>query len=316
MANWWVNHKLTYREETEGGYLWSPKRNKNGARNQTYDNMGLVAPGDLIFSYADQLIRQVGIAADKAMPSPKPADFGNKGEYWNTEGWLVPVQWQPLANPISPKSIISELAPHLPDKYSPISADGNGRQNVYLASISEKLAAVLLAKVPEAGEIIEASGHPDVENPLIVAAEDSVETAIQNDTTMTSTEREDIIKARRGQGKFRRNLESIEDGCRITGVTDRRLLRASHIKPWRLCETNHERLDGNNGLLLTPTFDLLFDQGYISFRDGGSCIISAKLPEAQLVLIGLSATNVLAPKLFNEQQRLYLKFHRELFSFD
>jgi hypothetical protein len=59
------------------------------------------------------------------------------------------------------------------------------------------------------------------------------------------------------------DLEGQRGCCRLTGVSDRRFLRASHIEPWRLCETNHERLDGYNGLLLTPTF---FDKGYISFH--------------------------------------------------
>jgi putative restriction endonuclease len=48
---------------------------------------------------------------------------------------------------------------------------------------------------------------------------------------------------------------------------------ASHIKPW--CEsTNEERLNGENGLLLTPSIDHLFDRGFISFEDNGELLIS------------------------------------------
>ena len=39
LAFWWVNHKQTYRQETDGGYIWSPKANANGARNGSYDNL-------------------------------------------------------------------------------------------------------------------------------------------------------------------------------------------------------------------------------------------------------------------------------------
>ena len=52
MSYWWVNHKQTYTSEVEGGYIWSPKENSNGARNQTYINLTLTTPGDIVFSYA------------------------------------------------------------------------------------------------------------------------------------------------------------------------------------------------------------------------------------------------------------------------
>lgn len=74
---------------------------------------------------------------------------------------------------------------------------------------------------------------------------------------LPATEKEQLIKARRGQGVFRTRLESIEDSCRLTGATNTRMLVASHIKPWRDC-SNVERLDGNNGLLLSPHVDKLF----------------------------------------------------------
>ena len=35
------------------GYLWSPKRNANKARNPFYESMREVAPGDFIFSFRD-----------------------------------------------------------------------------------------------------------------------------------------------------------------------------------------------------------------------------------------------------------------------
>jgi putative restriction endonuclease len=55
MRYWWVNQNQTYRQ-IEGGYLWSPKRNANGARNPFYESMREVAPGDLVFSFVDTCI--------------------------------------------------------------------------------------------------------------------------------------------------------------------------------------------------------------------------------------------------------------------
>jgi hypothetical protein len=62
MCYWWVNQNQTYKHELGGGYLWSPKRNANGVRNPFYESMREVAPGDLIFSYADTRIVAIGIA--------------------------------------------------------------------------------------------------------------------------------------------------------------------------------------------------------------------------------------------------------------
>jgi putative restriction endonuclease len=60
MRYWWVNQNQTYRREVQGGYLWSPKHNANGARNPFYESMREVAPGDLIFSFMDTRILELG----------------------------------------------------------------------------------------------------------------------------------------------------------------------------------------------------------------------------------------------------------------
>ena len=63
---------------------------------------------------------------------------------------------------------------------------------------------------------------------------------------------------------FRANVLLREEACRVTRVSEPRHLQASHIKPWRDA-TDAERLDGANGLLLSPHIDHLFDEGYITF---------------------------------------------------
>ena len=307
MFFWWVNQNQTLRAEIEGGFIWSPKRNKNGAFNRFYENMKLVEPGDLILSFADQRIGYVGLATDRAVTNAKP-DFGGRGENWDQEGWLVPVRWTKLEAPVQPKALIDQLRPTLPTKYAPLTKEGNGLQSVYLATIPEAMAAVF---AQASKEIDQAAKIPsfEIENEPVRRFEDRVEAAIKNNTTIDTTEKQELVLARRGQGKFRRNLEQIEDCCRLTGVRDRRFLRASHIKPWRLCETNHERLDGYNGLLLTPTFDHLFDKGYISFSDDGAILISDRLPNEVRCSLGLAqAVNA---KTLTEAHEKYLAFHRK-----
>jgi putative restriction endonuclease len=95
-------------------------------------------------------------------------------------------------------------------------------------------------------------------------------------SNLPSTEKESLIRARRGQGIFRRKVAKNELGCRLSGVTVTAFLVASHIKPWAV-SSNDERLDGSNGLLLSPHVDMLCDNGFITFNQDGTVVIS---PEA------------------------------------
>ena len=61
--------------------------------------------------------------------------------------------------------------------------------------------------------------------------------------------------------------------CPITDVNDERLLVASHIKPWAKC-SDKEKIDPNNGFMFTPTYDKLFDRGFISFDDNKRMLVS------------------------------------------
>ncbi|WP_232240190.1 HNH endonuclease [Bacillus tropicus] len=95
---------------------------------------------------------------------------------------------------------------------------------------------------------------------------------------LDQTEKEQVIKSRIGQSIFKKNLLKNEEKCKLCGVSDKHFLIASHIKPWS--QSNHrERLDINNGLLLCPNHDALFDKGYISFGDDGRILISNSLDE-------------------------------------
>jgi hypothetical protein len=73
---------------------------------------------------------------------------------------------------------------------------------------------------------------------------------------------------------------------RITGVENPVHLVASHCKPWR-DSTNDERLNGGNGLLLTPSIDHLFDRGFIGFEDNGKLIISPVAHRPSLQRMGI-----------------------------
>ena len=100
--------------------------------------------GDLIFSFADTLIKTVGVVSAPVISADKPKEFGEAGNAWDIAGWLVRVDYEELNNSFKPKNHMIILAPLLPERYSPIRADGSGNQ-VYLAEIPEPMAASLLS---------------------------------------------------------------------------------------------------------------------------------------------------------------------------
>ena len=122
-----------------------------------------------------------------------------------------------------------------------------------------------------------------------------------------STEVVQLIKARRGQGVFRQRVVNIEARCRLTGVDATEYLRASHIKPWRKSD-DREKLDGNNGLMLAPHVDMLFDSGLISFENDGALIVSSKVDPRVLAAWGIRP-NFNAGS-FSPPQCVYLEHHR------
>lgn len=310
MAFWWVNHKQTRDHEVRGGYLWSPMRNADGRFNQTYQNMTLVRPGDTVFSYANGRIGAIGTVTEAASASPKPTEFGKVGVYWADEGWLVGVYFAPAPKPLRPKAHIEAIGSMLPAKYSPIQRNGDGNQGCYLAGISDALGHLLLA-------LLEVEASPAFTHPSFVRdAENDIDILddlhqIEGDETIPETQRLQLAKARVGQGLFRKRVMLIEPRCRVTGVEDSRLLIASHIKPWRNA-SNAERIDGYNGIMLSPHVDALFDERLISFEDDGQMLLHASLPREVLDRWSINPeTNV---GRFHEQQSAFLKHHRDLFA--
>jgi hypothetical protein len=311
MRYWWVNQNQTYRHEIGGGYLWSPKRNANGARNPYYESMREVAPGDLVFSFKDTRILAIGIAESYSWESPKPVEFGEAGQNWENIGWKVRVRFAELANKIRPKDHIDLLRPLLPSRYSPLQENGNGIQSVYLTTVPVDLAEVLIGLIGSEATSIVATAYqvmPILPDDLD-AWELRIEEKVVNDVSIPDTERLDIVRARRGQGLFRARVSKIEVRCRITGVENPTHLIASHCKPWRDA-TNEERLDGENGLLLTPSIDHLFDRGFIGFEDSGRLIISPVAHRPSLVRMGIDTDHTVNVGAFSSGQKTFLDFHR------
>lgn len=310
MRYWWVNHNQTARFELSEGYLWSPRREASGARSQFYENMRRARPGEPVLSFAKGVVRYCGIVRDVCRPELKPSSFGRTGDYWSNEGWYLPVEWQRLPRPFSPRDRFNELEPLLPRKYSPINLkSGKGNQKAYLAEVSKEVFE--LATDRREIEQFVVGPFRDSEDPALKKHGDTLEQQIANDPGLDATTKKQLVNARRGQGKFRENVQEFEYGCRLTGLTDIQFLIASHIRPWRVCRTNDERLDGQNGLLLAPHVDFLFDRGLISFANDGSVLESDRLSESVLRCFGLSEACKRGSAPFRDRQTEYLAYHRE-----
>ena len=234
-----------------------------------------MAAGDGLLSRAAGFIGHVGLVADRA--------FGERGR--GGDGWWLPVDWARLPQPVPVEAGASASLAELPEeRFHEILREGN------------------LADWPAAP-----SSRSDAADPAHVAA-----SRLDYDAALTASVRDQQVKARRGQGLFRFRVFQIESACRLTGIANPDLLIASHIKPWRLCATTHERLDGANGLLLTPHVDRLFDRGLIGFSDEGEVLRSPALPQVDLERLGLDAACNGNVGAFSDRQRTYLACHRDV----
>jgi hypothetical protein len=139
-----VNQNQTFRHEVPGGYLWSPKENRNGRANPFYEFMKEMSPGDVVFSFADTKIPAIGVALSHAYEAPKPLEFGQVGAHWDVIGWRVDMRFTILRQQIRSVEHIERLRPFLPTKYSPLQPNGDGLQSVYLTSVNERLARQLV----------------------------------------------------------------------------------------------------------------------------------------------------------------------------
>lgn len=122
-----------------------------------------------------------------------------------------------------------------------------------------------------------------------------------------TTEAERLVVQRIGQDIFRARLLDYWQGrCPLTGITDAALLRASHIITWAECETDAERLDVHNGLLLSALWDAAFDRALVTFDDQGRPEFSPSLSEQ-----ARSELRWNSPISLTDEHRWRLAHHRE-----
>ena len=121
-----------------------------------------------------------------------------------------------------------------------------------------------------------------------------------------------IAQARVGQGEYRRKLLEECECCPFTLVNDERLLIASHIKPWAK-SNDREKIDPKNGFSLTPTYDKLFDQGYITFNRDFTVKVSpwiSPMNQKRLHIYDNMKLKKLEKQIDDKREK-YLEYHRK-----
>jgi len=303
---WWVNHSHTFRAELAGSYLWfANKTHKSKARSESEKNTQKLLPGDVIFSFAQGEIGAIGVVMGAAREAAKPTEFESIAEHADSQsGWMVPVRFTALTAPLRTEAHMGDLTAVLPRKYAPILSSGASNQHMVLAAVPPSMVTTLTGLLDGQVERIVGTIIEKVGRSLM---EDVAESAIQQRTDIGPPQKSDLLKARYGQGVFRFNVEQNEHSCRITGVLDRRHLWARHIKPWCECD-DVEKLDGANGLMMSPHIAHLFERGYISFSDEGDLLVSQDLNP--VVLDNWHIQLPLNVGEFRPEQCFYLEWHR------
>lgn len=144
----------------------------------------------------------------------------------------------------------------------------------------------------------------DVEHPYVIEKEKEEIAKIEN-----KAEKITLTRARVGQGKYREGLLKLCPYCPITLVSDDRILIASHIKPW-VKSNEFEKIDPLNGFMLTPTFDFLFDRGFMSFTNDKKTILSPFLSKMTYSKIGISDNKIFSLLPIDGREE-YLEYHRK-----
>lgn len=136
------------------------------------------------------------------------------------------------------------------------------------------------------------------------------EDVINHSLKISNRQKENLIKSRIGQGRYREELLADCPFCPFTSVNDERLLIASHIKPWAK-SNDREKVDPQNGFIFTPTYDKLFDRGFITFDDSKKLIVSPWLSPMNQKRLGIYSGMLIEKLNLSNKRKEYLKYHRE-----
>lgn len=184
--------------------------------------------------------------------------------------------------------------------------DRNGDLRIGIKFFFKRTGADLDINLEELDQVTPTISHKDLLQPIIQEPETPYDYL-----RPSVTERSGLVNSRVGQGAYRKSiLHRWEYKCAITQFDDIRILIASHIVPWK-DSTDEERLDVENGILLSPTYDALFDQHIITFDNKGDIILSNTIEPTAYHKIGVTGGERLSG--LSEGMMGYLNEHQKEF---
>ena len=300
MEFYWVNIGATHKTVIDQHFLWAPKSSVSEVGNEVtwlyWDNVGKVRQGDIIFCCYDQRISFLAIADGDSYTEERP--MTRAFQEWDAVGNRVDVQIVELDRKVHRDEIATEFIARFNKRSVPSLFSNQATLNqIYMAHLPADAGMYLLEAVHQTARCEEAFISSGTTEPAKISA----------------TTREALVMSRIGQGKFRADLIKRWHGrCALTGLQNVNLMVASHINAWAL-SNNAERLDVENGLLLAPHIDRLFDQGMISFSDRGYLQISHMLDAEDRIILGLDRFTKIDS--LSGKNLLYLQRHRTRFNY-
>jgi len=239
MNFWWVNHSQTFRHEFFGKYIWSPKRKRNDHINPFYETMREVAPGDVIYSFADGAVQGFGLARTHCYTSPRPDEFGHIGQAWNEVGWRVDIDFQKFTEPILPTQHMQAIGPTLSERYSPIRANGYGNQGVYLAQIPQAMALIIaqlaspeLLGIIQGIQVADAAQIQMPDLPGVNEWEEQETKRISEDVTVRFCDRYIDVRSRTHDQMVqaaRSGVQNIAEGSQASGTSKKMELKLTNV---------------------------------------------------------------------------------------
>lgn len=290
--HFWVNQGDSFKEARRAGCLWAPERDVEGAILKHWETMKDLVPGDVVFTYSDTLLRGYAVIRSEAVNSLRPYQSDNP--YQPAQGGRLAI-CEFIEFPVGAIGIKTILANPI------LKAELSSGDNPVLTNVETVAQKYLCPISPLAASLLR-----------ILAGLSPATGKVKKNKRLTRTETLALVNARVGQGQFREDLlKSFNDKCAVTELAVKELVRASHIRPWCKCESDEEKLDPQNGLLLAVGVDAAFDCGFITFNDDGSLKVSECLSAADLVRLGIPAKGSLHHKHLTTERRKYLSYHRE-----
>ncbi|WP_298892876.1 HNH endonuclease signature motif containing protein [uncultured Psychroserpens sp.] len=295
---YWVNQGKTYKEEKEGGYLWAPTSNSSGKSFFHWNNMIKLKPNDIVFNFRKGFLVGYCIILSEYFLFAQPDEF-DVDVQWEDEGYMIDAKYHLFNKPLDINQVYEKIKQYLPPKYSPLNFTGNPPK-------AKANQGYLYALDPYSAKAIFKLGNIYIENQKEI--KHNINEEKFNYKLSKITTRKGLITLRTVQGEFRQQiLKRWGNKCAVTNASLKEVLIASHIVPWR--EANDkERQDADNGILLSPVYDALFDRYLISFDDDGKIVLSNSFDNIEFLKLGITGNERI--KSLSLGNKKYLKRHR------